>query len=193
MQESWGSLWQNNVDSKIHEWIPGFPSTYRNRRTCSSRTGNESRKQAKLSQLKQTQLPWLWHCSPSWWGRMVMRYRHWMTDFLNYWLKTFRISVFETFLFCLLVCQAFISLGNHDELGTCFRIVFVPVRMVNQGQFTISLLNLFHRCVLFNSQDFIRIKSFQILWRSRDLNKTHWNSDKQNDQQNNLGMRKRVL
>ena len=41
-----------------------------------------------------------------------------------------RITVLQTFLLSLLVCQTFVGLGDHDKFGAGFWIIRISVRVV---------------------------------------------------------------
>jgi len=63
---------------------------------------------------------------------------------------TIRITIFHALLFSLFISEAFICLGNHDELGTGFRVILISIRMVKKCQLSVSLFDFLDRSIILN-------------------------------------------
>ena len=81
---------------------------------------------------------------------------------------TIRITVFQTFLFCLFVSETFVGLGYHYELSAGLRIVRVSIGVIQKRQLAIGLLYLLNRRVRVNFQNLVRVESLDLLPRLHD-------------------------
>jgi hypothetical protein len=82
--------------------------------------------------------------------------------------SSIRITIFQTFLLSLFISKTFICLRDHDELGTGFGVILVPIRMIQKGKFPIGFLNLFDGGVILHLQDLIGIEALHILLGADD-------------------------
>jgi hypothetical protein len=79
-----------------------------------------------------------------------------------------RVAVLQALLFSLFVSQALIGFGNDDELGAGLRVVRVAVRMVEQSQFAVGLLDLLNGSVRVHPQDLVGVETLDLVLRGQD-------------------------